>query len=92
MASKVLKGMYVAPEGSIEIVGGMLLMIGEVAIGVKYRMVDIVITLQDYIKYWKICREKKSSSVSGPHFGHWRAVASGNKVVELHTMMTQIKL
>ena len=49
-APKVLEGMYVSPEGSIESVVGMLQMIGEVAVGVKYRMVDIVFTLQDYTK------------------------------------------
>ena len=46
--SNVLKGKYVAFEGSSKIVVGMLQMIGEVAVGVKDRMVDIVITLTDY--------------------------------------------
>ena len=50
-------------------------------------MVDILITLQEYIQYWKGCKEKISSSVSGPHFGHFKAAASRNEVVELHGIM-----
>ena len=44
-ASKVLEGTYIAPGVSSESVVTMLQMIGEVAVGVKDRMVDIVITL-----------------------------------------------
>ena len=80
--------MYVAPEGLSKSMVGMLYMIGEVAVGVKDKVVDIVIILQDYIQYWKGCREKISSSVSGLHFGHQKAAESSIKDAELHTMMT----
>ena len=88
----MLEGTYVAPEGSSKSMFGMLQMIGGVAVGVKYRMVDILITLQDYIQYWKFCIEKTSSSVSGIHFGHRNAAALRNEVVEIHAMMTQVVL
>ena len=88
--SKVLEGTYIASEVSSESMVGMLHMIGELAIGVKDTMVDIVITLQGYIKYWKCCREKKSSSASGLHYGHCKAAASNNEVPGLNAMMTQI--
>ena len=89
--SKVLKGTYVAPEGSSKSVVGILQMIWEVAAGVKDRMVDILITLLDYIQYWKCYREKASSSVSVIHFGHWKAAVSINEVAEIHTMMTRME-
>ena len=57
-AYKVLKGTCVAPEGLSDSVVGMLQMIREVAVGVKGRIVDILITLQDYTQYWKGCMEK----------------------------------
>ena len=49
--SKSLEGTYVAPKVLSERMVSMLQMIGEVDIVVKDRMVNIVITLQDYIKY-----------------------------------------
>ena len=65
-------------------------MIGEVTVGVKYRMVDIVITLQKYTKYWKGCRENTSSSVSGINFGYRKAAPSINEVAELQEMLTHV--
>ena len=41
----MLEGIYVAPEGSSNSMVSMLQMIGEVAVGVNDRMVDIMITL-----------------------------------------------
>ena len=70
----------VSPEGLSESVAVMLQMIGEVTVVVKDSMVDIVITLQDYTQYYKGCRKKMSSSVSGLHFGHWKAADSSNEV------------
>ena len=58
----------------------MLHMMVEVAVGVKESIVGIFIILQEYIQYWKVCREKTSSSVFGIHFGHWKAAASSNEV------------
>ena len=55
---KVLEGTYVAPEVSSESVVGMLQMILELAFGVNYMMVDILITFHEYTQYWKGCREK----------------------------------
>ena len=54
-------------------------------------MVDNMITLQDYTKYWKGCTEKTSSSVSDLHFGHWKAAESSNEVAELHTILTKME-
>ena len=84
----VLEGTYIAPEGLSKRVVGMLKTIREVAVGVKDRMVNNVITLQDYAQYFKGCREKTSSSVSGLHFGHWKVPASSNKVAELQSILT----
>ena len=56
-ASKVMEGTYVSPEGLSESVVGMLQMIGEVAVGVKDRIVDIGITFQEYTQYCKGCRD-----------------------------------
>ena len=64
-AYQVLEWTYVAPEGSSKSVVDMLHIIAEIYAGIKDKMVDIVINLQDYTQYWKGCRDKTSSSVSG---------------------------
>ena len=52
-------------------------------------MVDVVIKIQEYIQYWKGCREK-TSSVYGLHFGHWKSASSSHDFAELRAMMTKI--
>ena len=83
----MLEGTYISPEILRESVVIMAYMIGEVDVCVKDRMVGIMIILQYYIQYWKSCREKTSSSVTGLNFGLWKAIESSNKVTELHAMM-----
>ena len=56
VASKMMEGEYVATEGSSKSMVGMLQMIRGVAVGIKDRMVDIVINCQDYTQYCKGCR------------------------------------
>ena len=90
--STVLEGTIVSPEGSIQSLVGMLKMIAEVAVGVKDRMFDIVITHQEYTKYYTVYREKISSYVSGLHFGHWKAASSSNRVAEFHATLTKMVL
>ena len=77
-ASKFLEGTYVSPEGSRERVVGMLQMIGDVVVSFKDTVVDIVITIQDYIKYWKGFIDKTLSSVYGLRFFHCKNAASSN--------------
>ena len=86
----MLVGTYVYPEVLSESMVSMLQMLGEVYVGVKDRMVDTVITLQDYTQYWKYCRGKTSTSICVLHFGHWKVAESNNKVAELRAMLTHM--
>ena len=48
------------------------------------------VSLQDYQVHWKQSKECISSSISGLHFGHWKAAAESDFLSELHTLFTDI--
>ena len=39
---------------------------------------------RDFVKYWRGARERTSSSLSGRHFGHYKAAAYHTKLAEIH--------
>ena len=48
------------------------------------------VSLQDYQVHWKQSKECTSSSISGLHFGHWKAAAESDFLSELHALFTDI--
>ncbi len=48
------------------------------------------VSREDYKRYWKRCKESTSSSISGLHFGHWKAAAECNELSEMHALFTEI--
>jgi hypothetical protein len=48
------------------------------------------ITKEDFIKYWKKPKEHTSSSISGLHYGHYKAAATDNFLSEVHALMTEL--
>ena len=48
------------------------------------------ITQEEFQNYWRKVREKTSSSPSGRHFGHWKAVAKSNDLSNLFSKMTSL--
>ena len=49
--------------------------------------ISLHITTVDYISYWKKAREDTSSSISGRHFGHYKASATNPTLTYIHTAM-----
>ena len=45
---------------------------------------------RDYQAHWKWSKECTSSSISGLHFGHWKAAAESNFLSKLHALFTDI--
>ena len=45
---------------------------------------------EDFIAFWKGAREKTSSSLSGRHFGHYKAASRSNKISEIHASFQHI--
>ena len=54
--------------------------------------VDIVVTKDDFQYYWKRAKERTSSSFSGYHFGHYKAVAYSDALSEVHALHTSLIL
>ena len=46
---------------------------------------DLGITESEFISFWRTSKERTSSSKSGRHFGHYRAVCGDLNLVHLHT-------
>ena len=52
--------------------------------------VSASVETNDFIKYWKGARERTSSSLSGRHFGHYKAAAQHHKLAEIHASIAHI--
>ena len=44
----------------------------------------------DFVKYWKGDRERTSSSISGRHFGHYKAASSSHSLSEIHASFQHV--
>lgn len=45
---------------------------------------------EDFINYWRKARERTSSSLSGRHFGHYKAAAKSNILSEIHASFLHV--
>ena len=45
---------------------------------------------KDFISYWKSSRERTSSSLSGRHFGHYKAAAHNDRLAEIHATFAHV--
>jgi hypothetical protein len=48
------------------------------------------ITKEDYQRYWKKPRERTSSSISGLHYGHYKAAAQSDQLSEIHALLMEL--
>ena len=74
-AKQILKGTFVPPPGTD---GPTLIILAEIACIWKKMgagEVEITVTTEDYQYYWNKVKKKISSSISGLHFGHYKATA-----------------
>jgi len=55
-----------------------------------HSQISLEISCDDFISYWHRARERTSSSLSGAHFGHYKAAASSLFLAEIHALMTQL--
>jgi len=51
---------------------------------------SLEISREDFIAYWHHACKCTSSSLSGAHFGHYKAMASLLYLAEIHALMTQM--
>ena len=89
-SDEILRGTYRAPSDTAPETKEMLKRISEVARLFRDQPIDINISKDDYIRYWRGSREKTSSSYSNTHFGHWKAAAFNDGLAEHHAMFIQL--
>jgi hypothetical protein len=52
--------------------------------------ISCAITKEDFQAYWRKTKERTSSSISGLHYGHYKAAASDDFLSEIHALMTEL--
>jgi len=52
-------------------------------------LIPMTVSKEDYQRHWKRSR-KKTLSMSGLHFGHWKVAAESDFLAEIHAMFTEI--
>ena len=88
-AESVLNGTFNKDPHLDDYTNTFLAMIGD---RTNMPQIPISVTCTDFQDYWKGCREKTSSSMSGRHFGHYKAASFSNYLSEIHASMGHITL
>ena len=86
----ILHGTYICPEGVDAYTKNF---IASLQITAPIDLADFIpntVSLQDYQVHWKQSKECTSSSISGLHFGHWKAAAESDFLSKLHALFTDI--
>ena len=89
-AKCILNGTYICPERVDAYTKNF---IASLQITTPINPADFIpntVSLQDYQVHWKWSKECTSSSISGLHFGHWKAAAESDFLSELHALFTDI--
>ena len=53
-------------------------------------LVSSILTPEAFCSHWKRAKEKTSSSISGLHFGHYKAASHSYDIASLHSRFTQL--
>ena len=51
---------------------------------------SVAVSPEEHQKHWKRAKEDTSSSMSGPHFGHWKAATDSKSLSEVHAVMSSV--
>ena len=82
-AMQILEGTFEPPAGTDAATIILLEEIARIWEKVGEGEVNIVVTQEDYQYYWRRVKEKISSSFSGLHFGHYKAIAHDDYLSDL---------
>jgi hypothetical protein len=87
-SERVLSGTYVCSDSIDEVTRDLIQILRKP--DALTRPVSLAISSSDYINHWKGAKESTSSSLSGLHFGHWKAAASNTLLAEVHALFCEI--
>ena len=89
-AQAILQGTYTFPADTDEYTQEFLNTIQASAPRDPRLRISCEITKEDFQKYWRKTKERTSSSISGLHFGHYKAAAANDTLSEIHALMTEL--
>ena len=89
-AEEVLAGTYDPPEDADEHTKALLSLLKQRVEMLRQGKIKTCIMREDFKRYWRGAKESTSSSISGLHFGHYKAAASSDTLSEFHAIMTDI--
>ena len=89
-AQCILNGTYVCPPGVDPDTAEFLYLLRVADPDVILNMIPMTVSKEDFQAHWKHSREWTSSSMSGLHYGHYKAAAENNLLSEIHAISTEI--
>jgi hypothetical protein len=89
-ARAILQGSYTVPTETNEYTREFLNTIQASSPRNPQLQISCVITKEDFQQYWKKTKERTSSSISGLHYGHYKATSSHDTLSEIHALMTEL--
>jgi hypothetical protein len=87
---QILAGTYVPPPGVDSLTREFLAVLQATAPLDPANRISCEITHQDFQQHWRKAREHTSSSLSGLHYGHYKAAAQSDLLSEMHALMTKL--
>jgi hypothetical protein len=89
-AQEILQGNYVVPAEVDDYTMEFLQAIQVSAPLDPQQRLSCEITMEDFQQYWKKPKEQTLSSISGLHYGHYKAAATDDTLSEIHALMTEL--
>jgi hypothetical protein len=89
-AHQILAGTYVPPPGIDAITCEFLLALQATTPLNPSNQISCEITHHNFQQHWRKARESTSSSLSGLHYGHYKAAVDSDFLSEIHALMTEL--
>ena len=89
-AKQILNGTYVCPPGTDNFTCNFLQCLQHPPNGGPEDRILMTFTKDDFRDYWKKLKERTSFSLSGLHFGHYKAVIKNDTLSETHAVFVDI--
>lgn len=89
-ARQILEGSYERPDGMSTQTAEFIQSLRLAEPLTEDDMIPASVSKEDFQLYWKSVKERTSSSMSGLHFGHWKAAARSDELSEIHAVFTEI--
>ncbi|MCK7581433.1 MAG: hypothetical protein MZV65_41245 [Chromatiales bacterium] len=89
-ARQILAGTYEPPPDVDDLTREFLSVLQATAPLDPANRISCEITRHDFQQHWRKARERTSSSLSGLHYGHYKAAAHSDLLSEVHALMTEL--